>query len=58
MSAEYIPILSQLTGRGRLTAAKLIVEGNQVGPLCLSGVCGRRAPRRAGVQLKGEICSA
>jgi collagen type III alpha len=30
MSAEYIPIISQLDDRGRLTAAKLIVKGNQV----------------------------
>jgi collagen type III alpha len=30
MSAEYIPIISQLDDRGRLTAVKLIVKGNQV----------------------------
>jgi hypothetical protein len=30
MSAEYIPIISQLNDRSRLTAVKLIVKGNQV----------------------------
>jgi hypothetical protein len=30
MSAEYIPIISQLDDRGRMTAVKLIVKGNQV----------------------------
>ena len=30
MSAEYMPIISQLNDRGRLTAVKLIVKGNHV----------------------------
>ena len=30
MSAEYTPIIGQLIDRGRLTAVKLIVKGNQV----------------------------